>query len=60
MYRKSACLTILVLMVGLASNALAGPDPVGWWRFDEGSNSTAYDSSGSGNNGGLSLSQHLI
>jgi len=55
MGRKSACLTILVLMVGLASNALAGPDPVGWWRFDEGSNSTAYDSSGSGNNVGLSL-----
>ena len=55
MCRKSACLTILVLMVGLVSNASAGPDPVGWWRFDEGSNSTAYDSSGSGNNVGLSL-----
>lgn len=55
MCRKSACLTILVLMVGLVSNASAGPDPVGWWRFDEGSGSTACDSSGSGNNVGLSL-----
>ncbi len=25
--------------------------PVGWWKFDEGSGSTAYDSSGNGNNG---------
>jgi len=25
--------------------------PVGWWRFDEGSGTTAYDSSGEGNTG---------
>jgi hypothetical protein len=30
------------------------PGPVGEWKFDKGSGSTAYDSSGSGNNGNLS------
>ncbi|MEM2251256.1 MAG: LamG-like jellyroll fold domain-containing protein [Candidatus Hadarchaeales archaeon] len=26
-------------------------DPIGWWKFDEGSGATAYDSSGYGNHG---------
>ena len=26
---------------------------VGWWKFDEGSGTVAYDSSGNGNNGNL-------
>ena len=29
------------------------PGPVGYWRFDEGVGTTAYDSSGNSNNGGL-------
>lgn len=28
-----------------------GPSPIGYWSFDEGSGSTAYDKSGMGNNG---------
>jgi hypothetical protein len=28
-----------------------GPRPVGWWKMDETSGETAYDSSGNGNNG---------
>jgi hypothetical protein len=35
-------------------NALIGDSAlVGWWRFGEGSGTTAYDSSGNGNNGTL-------
>jgi hypothetical protein len=26
---------------------------VGWWKFDEGSGTVAYDSSGNGNDGNL-------
>lgn len=29
------------------------PGPIGYWKFDEGSDSTAYDSSGNGNSGTL-------
>jgi len=28
-----------------------GPGPVGWWKMDEASGGTAYDTSGNGNNG---------
>lgn len=31
------------------------PGPVGYWKFDEGTSTTAYDSSGNGNNGTLTL-----
>ena len=43
-----------VLGVALMSVAKAAdPDLVGWWRFDEGSGTTATDFSGYGNNGTL-------
>jgi hypothetical protein len=43
---------VLVLSVALASVAKAAdPDLVGWWRFDEGSGTTAADFSGNGNDG---------
>ena len=43
---------ILVLDLVLTSVAEAvDPSLVGWWKFDEGSGSTAADSSGNGNHG---------
>lgn len=35
------------------------PSPVGWWKFDDGSGTTAVDSSGNGNNGTLEGSTDL-
>ena len=44
----------LVLSVVLAGPAgAADPDLVGWWRFDDGSGTTAMDFSGKGNDGTL-------
>ncbi len=40
-------------LVFLPQVKAAGSPPVGYWKFDEGSGSTAYDSSGNGNNGTL-------
>ncbi len=42
---------ILFLVLVLQSTSRA--DLIGWWRFDEGSGTTAYDSSGNGNDGTL-------
>jgi len=56
MYRKLFYLIsfVLVLSVALTSTARAAdPDLVGWWRFDEGSGTTAADFSGNGNDGTL-------
>jgi len=46
-------LVSFILVLGLATNVAEGVDPslVGWWRFDEGSGTTAYDSSGYGRDG---------
>ena len=45
---------LLVLSLVLTSTAKAAePDLVGYWKFDEGSGTTAYDSSGNGNDGTL-------
>ena len=49
MCKKSIYLVCFVLLLSLAGNALA--DLVVHWRLDEGSGTTAYDSSGSVNNG---------
>jgi len=53
MRRKSICLIYFVLLLGLALTSMARADLVGLWRFDEGSGTTAYDSSGNGNDGTL-------
>ncbi|MHC4675715.1 MAG: LamG domain-containing protein, partial [Planctomycetota bacterium] len=53
MCNKLVCMTILVLMIGLVSNASATA-PVGWWEFDEGDGNTAVDSSGNGHHGTIS------
>ena len=55
MYRKLIFLVSFVLVLGLVISVSDGADPslVGWWRFEEGSGTTAYDSSGNGLDGEL-------
>ena len=56
MCRKFISLIIGILFVSVALTGTAGaadPDLVGWWRFDEGSGTTAMDASGNGNDGAL-------
>jgi Concanavalin A-like lectin/glucanases superfamily len=56
MFRKLTYLSCFVLGIGLLLSGPAqalDPDLHGWWRFDEGSGTTAYDFSGNGNDGTL-------
>jgi hypothetical protein len=56
MYRKLFYLVSFVLVLSFAFTSVAraaDPDLVGWWRFDEGSGTTATDFSGYGNDGTL-------
>ena len=51
----------VVLSLVLTSGARAvDPDLVGWWRFDEGSGTTAMDFSGNGNDGTLQGDSHYV
>ncbi len=54
MSKKLIYLNSFVLVLGLVLTGMAkaaDPDLVGSWRFDEGSGTTAFDSSGNGNDG---------
>ena len=53
MCRRSFPMVSLVLLVGLLLSSTAGAADglIGWWKFDEGSGTTAKDSSGLGNDG---------
>jgi hypothetical protein len=51
MSKKLIYLTCFVLVLGLALTSAVRADLVGWWRLDEGSGTTAADSSPSGNDG---------
>ena len=51
MCRKLICLVISILMLSLTGSVYA--DLVGHWMLDEGSGTTATDSSGYGNHGAL-------
>ena len=55
MRNKLIYLISFVLVLGLTMSIVEGADPslVGWWRFEEGSGTTAYDSSGNGLDGTL-------
>ncbi|MHC4585461.1 MAG: LamG-like jellyroll fold domain-containing protein [Planctomycetota bacterium] len=55
MYKKLLYLLFFVLVLGLTISVSEGADPslVGWWRFEEGSGTTAFDSSGNGLDGEL-------
>ena len=51
MCRKLIYLVSIILVLSIAGNVSA--ELVGYWKFDEGSGTTAYDSSGNGLNGTL-------
>jgi len=53
MSKKLIVLACYVLLLGLATSVAEGTDPslAGWWKFDEGSGTTANDSSGNENHG---------
>jgi hypothetical protein len=53
MFRRSFLLIAIVFVVGLVFTSTTQADLVGWWRLDEGTGTTAYDSSGNGNDGTL-------
>jgi len=56
MCRRLAFAVVCALVLGgfnLGSAYAGDPSLVGWWKFDEGSGTTALDSSGSGNHGTL-------
>lgn len=44
---------MLLILVSLVSAGARADSLEGWWKLDESSGSTAYDSSGSDNNGSL-------
>jgi hypothetical protein len=51
--RKLIYLVSFVLVLSLVLPTAVEAGLVGWWKFDEGSGTTAYDSSGNGNDGNL-------
>jgi len=51
MCKKLICLVSFILVLSVAS--IADADLVGHWKLDEGSGTTAFDSSGNGNDGTL-------
>ena len=46
MCRRSICLASLALVLGFILTSTTQAENIGWWKFDEGSGNTAYDSSG--------------
>ncbi|MDT8301805.1 MAG: LamG domain-containing protein [Sedimentisphaerales bacterium] len=51
MCKKLIYLVLFVLVLSVALTGTTKAELVGWWRFDEGSGTIAYDSSGNGNDG---------
>ena len=49
MYRRTISIFSFILLLTLTSAKMADGDLIGWWRLDEGSGTTATDSSGYGN-----------
>ncbi|MHC4147024.1 MAG: LamG domain-containing protein, partial [Planctomycetota bacterium] len=60
MCRKLACRMLYVLVLGMVLTSAAEADLVGWWRLDEGSGTTAMDSSAGGNDGTFSGSPQWV
>ncbi|MHC4434236.1 MAG: LamG domain-containing protein, partial [Planctomycetota bacterium] len=53
MCRRIVCIASIALVVSLMMASTARAELVGQWKFDEGSGTTAYDSSGNGHDGTL-------
>ncbi|MDD2433306.1 MAG: hypothetical protein PHX01_06415, partial [Clostridia bacterium] len=52
--KRLSCIALLLLMffaLGIVAEGVALAAPIGEWKFDEGSGTTAYDSSGKGKTG---------
>jgi hypothetical protein len=49
----SVCFILLFALAGTSAGQDLDPNLVGWWKLDEGSGTTAADSSGNGNEGTL-------
>ena len=52
--KRLSCIALLLLLFfafGIAAESVALAAPIGEWKFDEGSGTTAYDSSGKGKAG---------
>ncbi len=54
MYKKLVYSFSIALVSSLVLTSAARAKLVGWWRLDEGSGTTAVDSSGGGNDGTFS------
>jgi len=53
MSKKLIFLASFVFVLGIVLTSVARADLIGWWRLDEASGTTAFDSSGNGNDGTL-------
>ncbi|MEJ2704505.1 MAG: PA14 domain-containing protein [Sedimentisphaerales bacterium] len=53
MCQKQICLLSSIVILGSVLAVPAHAELVGWWKFDEGSGTIAFDSSGNGNDGTL-------
>jgi hypothetical protein len=53
MFRRFMCLLLAAFCLSLVLTGTVRAGLVGWWKLDEGSGDTAYDSSGNGNHGTL-------
>jgi hypothetical protein len=53
MHDKMINVFTFALVLGVVLACMTQAELVGWWRFDEGNGTTAYDSSGNGNDGTL-------
>jgi hypothetical protein len=51
MSKEFLCSVSFVLVLGIVLPGAANAEIVGWWRLDEGAGTSAYDSSGNGNDG---------
>jgi hypothetical protein len=51
MYRKLFLVACLALVLGLTMTSTSSAGLVAWWKLDDGSGTTAMDSSGNGNDG---------
>ena len=53
MSRRLVCIIAFVALLGMSFTSPTRADLVAWWTFDDGSGTTAVDSSGNGNDGTL-------
>jgi len=60
MCRSMSILVSLILLLGVLATGTANAEPIGWYRLDDGSGTTATDSSSYGNDGTLQGSPQWV